>query len=293
MSALPTVSAALLNKLKDTITCSICQDILTDPVIACTKQHIFDLHCLMHWVERKPTCPECREKLQSTFQTNRLAQMNIEIYQNGLKQEKETLEKRAQLATSTSVRLDGLPILNNVAPVISTNSTVALISSPPVTPATRSPIFDAVSQGNIESFKLLIQSGESVNQVDAAGNFPIFYAKTNAMVEFLLKAGAKIKRVPSQKNSEQNDRFFEAISSDNLVIAKELLENGLCNIEAWKEKFDTPLRLAMKKSTIMMMLLVRAGANIERLDYIKDGCGKNLEITPLFFLLTFNHKRCR
>ncbi|HUD01137.1 MAG TPA: ankyrin repeat domain-containing protein, partial [Rhabdochlamydiaceae bacterium] len=309
--SVPPASSGLLNRLKDTVLCAICKDVMTDPVEACAKKHNFCRICIMQAAEYRPKCPLCRDNLlpMGTLQTNRLAQQNIEIYQEEL----QRLEREAKsLAERTQPSPASNPISINPAALISREPAAAVTLNPisaapaalpsatvvaqaaPVSPPAPisvpwSPIFAAVRRGDEEAVKRYIQGGESVNQVDQAGNNPIFYAKTNSMVELLLRAGARIRRVPPQPGIEQNDRFFESINTDNLVVAKELLENGLCDIEAYNEQTNkTAFFLAMEKSPMMMLLLIRAGADIEYTTAIPNQFTNRQftnRTTPLFHIL--------
>ncbi len=157
----------------------------------------------------------------------------------------------------------------------------------PAMPSSRFSIFDAVLSDDVEMVKLFIKKGVLVNQADADGNSPIFYANSNEMIELLLRAGAKVKRLPVVAESQlQVDRFFTAIGNGNLVVIKELLENGFCDVNSYKKGFDTPFRFSMKNSSIVMLLLLRAGADTEHVSYVNITSGRSGQQTPLGCLLT-------
>ncbi len=309
MCAAPTGSGTsrILNQLKGTVTCAICQDVMTDPVDACPQRHTFCRICIMQQAEYRPKCPHCRQNLlpMQSLQVNRLMQMNIEMYRE-LTQEPTSLEDRVQPVTdsNSAVASSTASVIREPTSNVANNGVssdqaarasavvqarIAPAASPAPAAGPRHPIFDAVLRDDLQAVTEYIRRGELTNSVDSAGNNLIFYAKTNEMIEVLLRAGAKIKRVVSRPEIEQNDRFFEAIHTGNLVVAKELLENGLCNIEATTTRNNhletgTGLFWALYQKPAMMLLLIRAGANIETT--INSRITMKNSPTPLLFLLT-------
>jgi ankyrin repeat protein len=258
--------SVLLQQLKSTIICSICTDVMTEPVIACSKLHTFDVRCIAQWAEYHRTCPECREALRPTFETNRLAIQNLEIYQAALKAEQENQTKP-------------IPLPAPPAPSVK-------ISSP-----RHPPIIDAIQKDDENEVKRVISQGGNVNQVDSAGYNPIFYARSNGVIELLLKAGARIKRVPTNTSLIQQKAFLDAISKCDLVTAKQLLENGLADIDGYDEKLRCrPLHLAIKAlQPIMVLLLIRAGVNIEAEIVVPISMGRHSVITAFQYALNYTY----
>lgn len=290
MSAAPPILSGInriCNELKAIVTCVICQDVINDPVDVCSQRHTFCRICIEQHAEYKLSCPNCRGKLftMESLQVNRLMQANIEMYMR-LKQDVESLQQRIQPVTDYDTALGPISTLNTESAARVTGVVQAQIA--PF--ASRHKIFDAVKSGDEETVKLFIKTRVPVNQTDAEGHYPIFYAKTNSMIELLLRAGAKIKRPPlAERSRVQEDRFFKAISEDNLVVVKEILEAGFCEPETYHSKLKkVAFFLAIKNSPMMMLLFIRAGANLEYKTRIPHAsmCDRADDTTPLFHLLT-------
>lgn len=61
-----------VNELDDTYHCSICRDILNDPV-QCRSGHLFCRNCIKQWLAKHPNCPTCRESLSVNTLSDSLA----------------------------------------------------------------------------------------------------------------------------------------------------------------------------------------------------------------------------
>jgi ankyrin repeat protein/WD40 repeat protein len=180
-----------------------------------------------------------------------------------------------------------------------------LPSAPPLDPVERDsmvlspiclksfPIFAVILKDDEEGVKACIKNKESVNVEDAMGNNPLFYAKTNGIIEILLRAGAVVKCQPL-RSKESLQSLNDPVSKSDLVRTKQLLESGLADIQ----EVITPnvrskgscsvLHLAtFHRSPMMVLLLIRAGANIEATVSISDLRGRSHPITPLQYSLNF------
>ena len=51
-----------IEDISDEYKCSICTDILNDPV-QCRAGHMFCRHCVSEWLQNHASCPECRIKI--------------------------------------------------------------------------------------------------------------------------------------------------------------------------------------------------------------------------------------
>jgi hypothetical protein len=54
----------LTNNESEEYTCSICQDILRDPIVTNCCLHTFCKECMNSWLETNNTCPFDRKKLE-------------------------------------------------------------------------------------------------------------------------------------------------------------------------------------------------------------------------------------
>ena len=53
--------------------CSICQDVLENPVSACVEGHTHCEQCIKKWQEKGKNCPDCRNKVRAAqVEHNRL-----------------------------------------------------------------------------------------------------------------------------------------------------------------------------------------------------------------------------
>ena len=270
MSGVPGLPA--LEQLKESTTCSICLELMTDPVIVCKNVHTYDRHCITAW--GKKTCPECRGPLLTQFLPHRLVSQNIEIYQKAMgKNQTPSLASRVQPPTPPKVQ-----------PAVS-----------------RCPVIEAVQEGDETAVRELIKKGANINHTHAAGGNAIFYAKTRGIVERLLEAGAKVRCAPLNRELQEQAVFLNAVAQDNLVTAKEMLENGLCDINGYGQqspgqpvsRLSTALHIATRSLLPMMTrLLIGAGANLEVTIEAPSLLGPK-KATPLLSLLTNVHVRSK
>ena len=42
------------------MTCSICEDIFSPPILQCSHGHSYCKQCWLRWIEKQPSCPQCR-----------------------------------------------------------------------------------------------------------------------------------------------------------------------------------------------------------------------------------------
>ncbi len=264
------VPATLLNRLKEDLECSVCSELMTEPVFVCQDMHTMDLHCIKNWSAKEKTCPVCRGILLSTFKTNRYVLNQIEIYKEGSRNERtvQSLQERVELSPSQQHPIPSAPPLSPKE--MPSEETISRNREEPAPIHPDLEIFAAVHQGDEESVRRCIEMGSSVNAVDSRGNNLIFYAKTRALIELLLRAGAKIdtraKRIMTFKQHVQFLSPKAVLLNEDIVTAKLLFEaygwswvvNG--EIGDWENPWHFVLE---KASAVMMLLFIAAGANIE------------------------------
>src|SRR6185436_13214970 len=81
-----------LESLRPSMTCAICCELMTDPVIVCENGHCYDRPCISSW--NRP-CPECRQPLLSSWIPNRIIKENAARLQQP---PAESLAPRVQLS---------------------------------------------------------------------------------------------------------------------------------------------------------------------------------------------------
>jgi len=52
-------------QIEDEFICSICHDVLKDPVLVETCEHTFCANCIQHWIKNNRTCPIDRSEIQN------------------------------------------------------------------------------------------------------------------------------------------------------------------------------------------------------------------------------------
>ncbi len=59
-SAAGVAGPSMLRKLEDDFECVICRDLLVGAHTLVPCGHVFCGHCLMGWLQKNATCPNCR-----------------------------------------------------------------------------------------------------------------------------------------------------------------------------------------------------------------------------------------
>jgi len=83
-------TALALDKLKDEFVCSICHDIVEDPVVISKCEHYFCGCCIRPWIQANSTCPKDRDPTQEAglsqpfrFYRNMLAEVRLRCQFSG------------------------------------------------------------------------------------------------------------------------------------------------------------------------------------------------------------------
>jgi len=77
-------TALAIDKLEDEFVCSICHDILHDPIVISRCEHYFCNNCIRPWIQANSTCPKDRDPTQEAglsqpfrFFRNKLAEVRL------------------------------------------------------------------------------------------------------------------------------------------------------------------------------------------------------------------------
>ncbi|KAK2902450.1 E3 ubiquitin-protein ligase CHFR isoform X1 [Channa argus] len=81
LSAKPSVKGAKTDKMEETLTCVICQDLLHDCVSLQPCMHVFCAACYSGWMERSSLCPTCRCPVERICKNHILNNL-VEAYLN-------------------------------------------------------------------------------------------------------------------------------------------------------------------------------------------------------------------
>jgi ankyrin repeat protein len=146
--------------------------------------------------------------------------------------------------------------------------------------AEKSPLSLAVSNGDVEKVRVLLQNGTDVNELDHNGDTSIMVASYNGNVELaqlLVEEGADIT-----KENDETNALLLAIFKGNLEIVKILIEAGADTELPIRDDHTTPLLMAAGTDHLEIVeSLLKAGAHINK----DDVHGQ----TPLFIACVKNN----
>ncbi|KAF7533533.1 hypothetical protein G7054_g7010 [Neopestalotiopsis clavispora] len=135
-------------------------------------------------------------------------------------------------------------------------------------------IFGAIVEASSEHIlRLLLNSGANTNSQNIVGLTPLHHASflDEAVVKLLLQSGAN----PRLRGLDGDTALHFAVRSDDLAVAKLLLENGAeCNIDSENFENLTPLVLAVQEGSLDMVKLLldhEADVNQGRTEYDSSG----------------------
>jgi hypothetical protein len=138
----------------------------------------------------------------------------------------------------TSPKYQCKPTFVNEASSLKMNGDKSVVHlSRPATMNTENRIVKAIQGGDELEVEKFLKRGGPVNQFDIEGHNLIFHARTDSMVKLLLIGGAIIRPKPPQPGYT-NESLFKLVEKNQLANVKNLLEYGLCNVNA---VMQTPL----------------------------------------------------
>jgi len=95
------MSGTAVEALRESLTCGICLEVMTDPMTVCSQGHVYDLECVSDWKKQKNSCPTCREPLLATWTRSKFVVRYLEQYHR--------LDKTALPILEQSTMLPDLP----------------------------------------------------------------------------------------------------------------------------------------------------------------------------------------
>jgi len=124
----------------------------------------------------------------------------------------------------------------------------------------KSPLINAIMEGDLYAVKSMTDRGMNVNEKDASKLTPLIYAVMNEkseIVEILIEKGANIE----DKDKDGDTALMYSIAQGNDFLTYLLVEKG-ANVNVKNKKGETPLMLAVRSGRIeSVKVLVKAGAN--------------------------------
>ncbi len=129
------------------------------------------------------------------------------------------------------------------------------------------PIHYATQQNKYNAIHYLLNNNISVNEPDAQGNTPIFYANNETTLNFLLQRNADIHK----RNNRGEDILAIATHNNNIPLITALMQKHNVDIDARDNKGQTSLmRATIEQNYEMMATLISNKANIRITDNTRE-----------------------
>jgi ankyrin repeat protein len=138
------------------------------------------------------------------------------------------------------------------------------------TPATSTgikPIHYATQSNKYNALNYLLNNNISVNEPDAQGNTPIFYANNETTLNFLLQRNADIHK----RNNKGEDILAVVTHNNNIPLMTALMQKHNVDIDTRDNKGQTSLmRATIEQNYEMMTTLINNKANIRITDNSRE-----------------------
>ncbi len=129
------------------------------------------------------------------------------------------------------------------------------------------PIHYATQHNKYNALHHLLNNNISINEPDAQGNTPIFYANNEATLNFLLNRNADINK----RNNKGEDILATATHNKNHVLITALTQKHNVDINTRDNKGQTSLmRATIEQNYETMNTLINSGANIRITDNARE-----------------------